>query len=144
MGFVVWTVVATVAACIAAVAALLTVWQTVAYRSDARRQTLADAVIALISASEKHPGPSAPDHADWDRRLADAGRQLDRAVAHSILGFASKRDVSKAILELMDPEIRANPTKTFAYATMALQEMIDRQGHRGAATRRSGRTQPRD
>ena len=123
----VWAVIATVASAIAAVAALTTVVQSNAAKQEARRQTLADAVLAIISASEKHPGPDHPETAEWDSRLAEAGRQLDRAAIHSILGFGPGNAISMAILELMDPKVRADPTDTFMYGTKALQEMIDRE-----------------
>jgi hypothetical protein len=124
-----WTVIATVAASIAAVAALITVRQAASYRNETRRQTLADAIIAVVSATELDLAPDEPGYSDWQRRVAEAGRQLDRAIVHSMLGFVSRNDITETMTKMMEPAAKAEPHLMFMLGTRALQEMIDRARH---------------
>jgi hypothetical protein len=127
-----WTVIATVAASIAALAALITVGQAVSYRNETRRQTLADAIITAVSATELDLTPDEEGYADWQRRVADAGRQVDRAIVHSLLGFVSRNDVTETMTKMMEPSPKAEPHVMFMLGTKALQEMIDREKARHA------------
>lgn len=121
----VWNVVAAVASVLAVFAALATVWLTISYRREERLRHLAEALTFVVTTAEDHPGPSGPAHevAMADARLEQALRQLDRVVALSLLGLSAQ--VSKPVLELMDPSMRADPRGAFMYGTRAFQQLLE-------------------
>jgi len=117
-GRVVWSVIAAASSLLAVICALITVHQTVKLRREAQLQTLADALIAVISAAEKHPGKG---DAVWDARLADAVRQVERATALSILGLS--KEITAEVMPLLEPSNRSDPEKMFLHATNAFQTL---------------------
>lgn len=117
-----WTVVAALAALVAAVAALVTVWLTIGYRREERLRNLAEALIAVVSAAEdhpKHPGTVSPAA---DAHLREALRQLDRVVALSLLGLSAQ--ISDPVLQLMEPSVRTDPQRVFALGTRAFERLL--------------------
>lgn len=58
-----------------------------------------------------------------DARLEQALRQWDRVVALCLLGLSAQ--ISKPVLELMDPSMRADPRGAFRYGTQAFQQLLE-------------------
>jgi hypothetical protein len=121
---VLWTVIAAVASLIAAGCALATVRQTVKLRREAQLQTLAEALMAAISASEKNPGHGKDPV--WDARLADAVRQVERVAGLSLLGLSPK--ITESLIDLLDPAIRQDPDRMFLRASRAFEELLAENG----------------
>jgi len=122
---VVWNVIAALACVLAVFAALATVRLTINYRREERLRRLAEALTFVVTTAEDHPGPDgpAPEVAAADARLKEALRQLDRVVALSLLGLSAQ--ISKPVLELMDPSMRSDPRGAFMYGTQAFQQLLE-------------------
>jgi len=121
---VLWNVIAAVASFLAAGCALATVRQTVTLRREAQLQTMADALMAAISASEKNPGHGKDPV--WDARLADAVRQVERVAGLSLLGLSAK--ITEPLIDLLDPAIRQDPDQMFLRASRAFEELLAENG----------------
>jgi hypothetical protein len=121
----VWNVIAAVASVLAVFAALATVRLTINYRREERLRHLAEALTFGVTTAEDHPGPNGPtlEVAVADAHLEAALRQLDRVVALSLLGLSAQ--ISKPVLELMDPSMRADPRGAFMYGTQAFQQLLE-------------------
>jgi hypothetical protein len=115
----IWAVIAAVASLVAATRALKAVAQTAQLRREGRQQILADALIAMISATEKNPGWGKDRF--WDARVIRAVFQLERAAGLSLLGLSA--ELKEPVFELLDPAIHQNPHRMFMAATRAYDEM---------------------
>jgi hypothetical protein len=135
---VIWTVIAAVASLVAAACAMRAVAQTAQLRQEARQQVLADALIAMISATEKNPGYG-KDHF-WDARVIRAVSQVERATALSLLGLSA--EIKEPVFELLDPSNHKNPDRLFMAATKAFEEMrLEKGGAPIAAQLEPGKSQ---
>lgn len=114
-----WAVVAAVASLVAAACALRAVAQTAQLRREARQQVLADALIAMISATEKNPGYG--EDPFWDARVVSAVSQIERATALSLLGLSAA--IKESVLALLDPPNQKNVDLLFMAATKAFDEI---------------------
>lgn len=119
-----WAVIAAVAALIAAACALATVIQTARLRRDEHLRTLADALITMISATEKNPGHGVDS--TWDARVAEAVRQIERASGLSLLGLSAQ--ITEPFLDLLDPTNQEDPQKLFVHATRAFEQLLAEEG----------------
>lgn len=115
----IWAVIAAVASLVAAACALRAVEQTARLRREARQQILADALIAMISATEKNPGYGADS--SWDARVIGAVSQIERATALSLLGLSA--DIKESVLVLLDPPNQKDVALLFMAATKAFDEI---------------------
>lgn len=114
----VWTVIAAIASLVAAACALAAVRQAAQLRREARQQILADALIAMISATGTAPSA--------DPAVTDAIRQIERAAGLSLLGLGAQ--VKESILGLLDPKNHDNPPRLLMYATKAYEELMVENG----------------
>lgn len=120
----VWTVIAAAASLVAAGCALATVRQAAQLRREERLRTLAEALIAMVSATEKNPGHGID--AGWDARVAEAMRQVEQAAGLSLLGLGAA--ITEPFLDLLDPMIRDDPPRLFLHATRAFQQLLAENG----------------
>ncbi len=115
----IWTVIAAVASLVAAACALQAVMQTAQLRREARQQILADALIAMMNATEKNPGHGKDP--DWDRRVLDAVHQVQRATGLALLGLSA--EIKEPVLYLLDPANQRDTYRMFMYASKAYDQM---------------------
>jgi hypothetical protein len=76
-------------------------------------QIRADALIAMISATEKNPGHGKDQF--WDARVIRAVFQVERATGLSMLGLSA--EIKEPVLELLDPSNHKSPDRLFMAAT---------------------------
>ena len=122
----VWTVIAAVASLIAAACALAAVLQAAQLRREGRLQILADALIAMMNATEKNPGFG--QDPEWDARLLDAVHQVQRATGLALLGLSA--EIKKPVLDLLHPPNQTDTYLMFMLATKAYDEIRVENGGR--------------